>query len=262
MRYIKDYNMQCLTDRLYSLDALAEIASVSNGSDVIRESILAKIEKRRQIEKSYYSETELPDGSVRIRHPAIGVVELDHSAFPEPTQLFGNPCKSLVAYTFTISRADAILAPDGLVRYEPYELVGKFVASERSFNMMLCGAGRLEMPVNVEYVIGYKVEESIPSVMVNQGRTIASWLPGQVHAMGASINRIVGNLEAAKEKGGKLGKKDFELLVSSATSFAPSFIRNTSYRVSCVAEYAQEVNTARRMELEALICLRKKKESK
>ena len=79
MTYITKDNTVYLRDRMASLSILEDIARTSEGDDGIRESILAKISKAREADKARFSETVMDNGNVRLRHPAIAVVSVDHA---------------------------------------------------------------------------------------------------------------------------------------------------------------------------------------
>lgn len=262
MTYIKPSNTRYLQDRIKSLDALADVANSSTGDDAIRNSILAKIEQYRSDELARYSETKLPDGSVRIHHPGIGVVSVDHSVLPKPTDMFGNPTKSLTAYTITVSRADAIVTPEGLISYEPNEVVGQFKLSELSYNQMVANPSCGDFPVTIEKLKGFKIEPTIDSAFTSKPRHLANAIQKTVLQMSSQLSDLTGQLEAMHLKGGKLSQKVIDDLVRSEVPDARNFAGRLSHGIKKVAEFSQEVTTAQRIEIEAFISASKTKGDK
>lgn len=256
MNYLKPQHMQFLKDRDMSLDVLAGVAQAAKGDDAIRESILAKIEAYRAADRAQYTETQLPDGTVRVRHPSVAVIELDHYILPKPVQMFGNQCKSLVGYTLTISRADTVIHTDGLVSYEPHEVVGVFKLSETSFNHLISNPDRMGFAATIEMVKGYHIEPGIDSAFLGLGRKIAALIPADVHKMTDSLIKLTESLEELAAKGGKMTMKTIDEMARHGLPSPDGLARGVSYNIARVSEFAQEASTAQRLEIESLISLR------
>lgn len=256
MAYTKPQNTVHLRDRLASLDIFAQLANESDGNDALRDSILAKIKKRREAEKARYSETDLPNGSVRIRHPGIGVVTVAHDVLAEPVQMFGNKTKSLTAYTLTVSRADAIVTPEGLLSYEPYEVVAGFKLSELSYNQMVANPGSGAFPVEIQKIQGLNIEPTIESAFVGEARGLAMGVEKAVDKMSLDLADMIKVFEDFHAKGGKLTQKVIAEVVRSEIPSTWNYSDYLSYQISRVAEFSQGVATCQRIEIEALIGLK------
>jgi hypothetical protein len=261
MKYLKPQHMVCLNDRDVSLSVLADLATQAQGDEAIRQSILDKIERHRAADLAQYTETKLPDGTVRVRHPSVAVIELDHYILPKPVQMFGNHSKSLVGYTFTISRADIVVHSDGLVAYEPHEVVGVFKLSETSFNRLISNPDRMGYATTIEMVKGYHIEPTIDSAFTSLGRKIAAMIPAEVQKMTDNLAQVTQTLEGLAAKGGKLSKTSIDDLSRNLPS-TDGMARNASYNISRVSEFAQETTTTQRLEIEALISLRQRQGDK
>lgn len=255
MTYITSNNTIYLRDRLASLKVLEDMAHASEGSDAIRNSILAKIAQARETDKARYSETVMANGSTRIRHPGIAVVCVDHSVLDVPVQMFGNQTKSLTAYTMTVSRAEAIVSPEGLLSYEPYEVVGQIKLSELTYNQMVANPSARDFPVTIEKLKGHAIEPTIPCAFVNKARIIARTVESRVTRMGTQLGQLTQALEALHDKGGKMTQATMKD-VSSDVPSTYNFSRALSYDIAKVAEFSQEVTTAQRIEIEAFIAVK------
>lgn len=261
MRYITDNDVLFIKDRLASLESYREVAMQAQGDVRIRESILGKIQKEEDTLRASYFEQVDANGTTRVRHPSIAVIEVAHEILPEPRRLWGNKTKSLVAYTIEVSLADALIDTDGVIRYEPYELVGRFTVSEHIFNTMMAHNGHRSLPVNIEMIKGQVVEPAIPDVFQGEARILGTNIERSINSQGDRITDLIAALEERSIKGGKLP-------ASAIAEFAgienvPSRIKSdTSFHIGELAEFSHEVITAQRLEVEALIVRHRQQEAK
>jgi hypothetical protein len=252
MRYITPKNLVHINDRLASLDLYREVAMASSGDEAIRASILAKIQKEEDAIRASYFEKVEPNGSTRVRHPSIAVIEVCHDILSEPRRLFGNKINSLVTYTLTVSKADALIDIDGVIRYEPYEEVGRFTLSEQSFNSLLASTGGQSQPMNIESLQGWQIEPAIPDVFQASARTLGDQIDREIEARNGTLLRLIAYLQERQAKGGKLPGSEIEKL-SRTLDFPSTFVSNLCHSVGSIAEYAEKVASAQRLEIEALI---------
>lgn len=149
MQYIKPENLIVHEEKLLTLEVLREHTLACQGDGTIRERIIKKIDAQvAELKASVFERLEL-DGSIRIRHPSIGVMHINHEVLDEPKQLFASHIKSLVAYTITISRADAVVSQNQLIRYEPYEVITKLHMAEAAFAGLTSSPGRDHFPATL-----------------------------------------------------------------------------------------------------------------
>lgn len=259
MTYITKEHTVYLRDRLASLSVLEDIARASKGEEAIRESILSKISRAREADKARFTEVVMPNGNVHIRHPAIAVVTVDHGVLEAPIQMFGNKTKSLTAYTMTVSRAEAIVTPEGLLSYEPYEVVGQFKLSELSYNQMVANPSAGSFPVTIEKLKGHVVEPSIPCAFVDQPRQVSKTVEARVAQMGDRLAGLTQAMEALHAKGGKMSQSTISDLSRHGMPSTNNFSSALAFDIAKVAEFSQEVTTAQRIEIEAYIAVKQAK---
>jgi hypothetical protein len=248
MKYLNTNSTTYHQDRLKSLDILERLIDQSVDEGGLRESILAKIEGARKLECSKYVEAVQPDGSVLVRHPAIAVIELDHFVLDVPKQLFGNPCKSLSAYRFTVSRAEVIISPEGVFRYIPYEAVSQFMCSERSFTSMIIVTSD-DVPVSLERMKGLEIETEIPSLFEADGAQAVASLYRANQNISTGFTNLISELEGAAEK-----------LVNSASHLPLGYVNNSSYAISTISRHASHEAMSLRLEVESFTAMRQSKE--
>lgn len=261
MRFITEENLLYVRDRLASLETYREVALQAQGDERIRESVLAKIKKEADALGACFFEQVDANGTTRVRHPSIAVIEVAHEILPQPRRLWGNKIKSLVAYTIEVSLADALIDVDSVIRYEPYELVGRFTVSEHTFNTMMAQNGNRSLPVNIDMLKGHTVEPSIPDVFEAEARILGANIDRSLNSQGNRITRLIGALEERSQKGGKLSASSIEEFAKIGE--VPSRIKSdTSHHIGELAEFSHEVITAQRLEVEALIALHRQQEAK
>lgn len=259
MTYITPRNLVYINDRLASLNQYREVAMASSGDESIRASILAKIQKEEDdIRASYFEKVE-PNGSTRVRHPSIAVIEVRHDILKEPRRLFANKINSLVTYTLTVSQADAVIDLDGVIRYEPYAEVGRFTVSEQSFNSLLASTGGQTQPMNIESLQGWKIEPSIPDFFNAEANILGAQIDREIAARNKPFLALIDQLQERQAKGGKLPTSVIEKL-SGILGVSDMLIVNMSHHVKMIAEYTQVVTTAQRLELEAVIRVHQQQE--
>ncbi|WP_274644334.1 hypothetical protein [Pseudomonas serbica] len=252
MTYITPKNLVHINDRLASLELYREVAMASSGDESIRASILAKIQMEEDAIRASYFERVEPNGSTRVRHPTIAVIEVRHDILTEPRRLFANKINSLVTYTLAVSQADAVIDLDGVIRYEPYAEVGRFTVSEQSFNSLLASTGGQSQPMNIESLQGWLIEAAIPDFFEASARTLGDQVDREIEARNRTLVGLIESLQERQTKGGKLPASEIEKL-SRILDFPSTFVSNLCHSVGAIAEYAETVTSAQRLEIEALI---------
>ena len=259
MTYITPNNLVHINDRLASLDVYREVALASAGDERVQASILAKIQKAEDAIRASYFEKVEPNGSTRVRHPTIAVIEVCHDILKEPRRLFANKINSLVTYTLTVSQADAVIDIDGVIRYEPYAEIGRFTLSEQSFNNLLASEGGQTQPMNIESLHGWLIEPAIPDMFFAEARILGDQIDREIRTRNRSFVELLDELQERQAKGGKLPAAVIEKL-SGILGLPAMLIGNMGHHVKMLAEYAQEVTTSQRLELEAVIRIHQQQE--
>ena len=261
MRYITEQNLRYVRDKLASLETFREVALLAKGDESLRASVLAKIKKEEDALSVCFFEQVDDKGTTRVRHPSIAVIEVAHEILPQPRRLWGSKIKSLVAYTIEVSLADALVDVEGVIRYEPYELVGRFIVSEQTFNTMMAQNGDRSLPVNIEMLKGHTAEPSIPDVFQSEARILGDNIDNSLNVQGNRLCNLIYELEKRSQNGGKLSNGSIEQM--SKIGDVPSRIKSdTAYHIGALAEFSHEVITAQRLEVEALIALYRQQEAK
>jgi hypothetical protein len=88
---------------------------------------------------------------------------------------------------------------------------------------------------------------------------VARSVEASVNQMAQRLDNLMNVLEGLHDKGGKMSQATATSLVRSEVPSASSFSRTLSFNISKVAEFSQEVTTAQRVEIEALIALKQAK---
>lgn len=260
MPYIKPTNLLYHQDALLTLEALREHTLACAGD--AQAGILAKIDARLEKLKASVFERVEPNGDTRVRHPAIGVMALRHELLDTPTQLFASAVKSLVDYTVTVHRADAVISQDGLIRYEPYEQLVELKMTEAAFNQLITSPGGEAQPATLLQAVGFAVEPLVPDVLSATQTLMAKSLEDCLDDTEQSVDKLVDSLRQLASKGTKPTQKMRADLVREISLLSAAVITGPSYELSNLGEFAEQVKAQSRMEMEAAIALHLQRGSK
>lgn len=260
MPYIKPTNMLYHQDAVLTLEALREHTLACAGD--AQAGILAKIDARLEKIKASMFERVEPNGDTRVRHPAIGVMGLRHELLKTPTQLFASPVKSLVDYTVTIHRADAVITQEGLIRYEPYEQLLELKMTESAFNQLITSPGREAQPATLLQATGFLVEPLVPDVKSAAQTLIAKGLEECLNSTEQSVNELVETLRQLASKGTKPTQKVSAVILQETSLLSVAVITGPSFELSNLGEFAEQVKAQSRLEMEAAIALHLQKGNK
>ena len=262
MPYIKPANLIYHQDSLLTLEALREHTLASTGDTAVQAGILAKIDARLDKLKASVFEREEPNGDTRVRHPAIGVMALRHELLDTPTQLFASAVKSLVDYTVTVHRADAVISKDGLIRYEPYEQLVELKMTETAFNQLITSPGRSAQPATLLQVVGFVVEPLVPDVQAAAQTLIAKSLEDCLDGTEQSMSVLVDTLRQVASKGSKPTQKLSTGILRETSLLCSAVVTGPSHQLSNLGEFAEQVKAQSRLEMEAAIALHLQKGNK
>ena len=253
MNYIKPDNLIFHNDALDTLKVLREHAMACEGDASLREGIIIKIDARIAQMKASVFEREEANGDMRIRHPSIGVMCVNHERLEQPTQLFAAHIKSLVAFTITISRADAIIGKDGLVRYEPYEVITKLMMSEAAYAELITSPGSGRLPGTFEVAKHYRVDPYLPDAMANQRTLLARSVEGCLEGTQEWTSILTNLIDAVAQKPSKPSVKAADEIRKYTSMVEGSVVASPSYGLRQLAEFAEVVKAHSQQEIEALI---------
>ncbi|AYG48121.1 hypothetical protein DV532_28045 (plasmid) [Pseudomonas sp. Leaf58] len=260
MQYIKPENLIFHNDALVTLEVLREHTLGCEGDEAVRLGILSKIDRRIAELKASVFERREANGSIRVRHPAIGVLCIDHETLKEPTQLFASHIKSLVAFTITISRADAIIGVDGLIDYEPYEEIARFKMTASAFSELITSPGRGHHPATFEFAKYYRIDPYLPDAMANSKTLLARSVENCLDGTQEWLSNLAGLISEAAEKSAKPTLKAVAEMQKYTSMLELSVVAGPGYNLARLAEFAEVVKAHSQQEIEALIALHKMNE--
>ena len=260
MQYIKPENLIFHNDALVTLEVLREHTLGCAGDEAVRQGILDKIDARIAAVKASVFERTEANGAIRVRHPAIGVMCIDHETLSEPTQLFASHIKSLVAFTITISRADAIIGVDGLISYEPYEEIARFKMSEAAFNDLISSPGRAHHPGTFEFSKHYRIDPYLPDALANSKTLLSRSLENCLDGTQEWLGILTGLITETAEKSAKPPVKAVTDMQKYTSMLEASVVSGPAFGLARLAEFAELVKAHSQQEVEALIAFHKMNE--
>jgi len=263
MSYIRPENLSYHNDKVDALDHLRQMTLNNEGGDErIRNSILAKIEAKQAELAARICETMEADGTVRVRHPSIGTITFNQQIENEPQQLFGSAVKALTTFTVTIALADAVISPEGVLSYDPYETLATFKLSETALSGMVTDIGGGTNAVTIQSAKGYDIEPYVLDAMTNTATRMRDHLDNTLENTAANFDKFITQVHNELEKGGKLGKATSEALIREATGLPVGMTNNPAFALKCLGEYTDSVRLSAQLEIEAAIRLSQQKEIK
>lgn len=251
MEYIQAENMVGIKQRLYSLATIRQLAVQSDSNPQLQQSILAKLDAEKVRIQNLAFEKTLEDGRICVRHPGIGCITVEHGRLDTPERLFGNRAKSVLAYTLTVSRADALISPSGSIEYVPYQAVARVRMSETAFCNFLANeqASPATMLEHATADIEAPIEDAISAIPLRLSQSMKRITEkSKERALEARQAAL-----AAKEKGGKLSQSTMKEIQEAINASSLNLVSNMEFIVKCFSEYSDEVAMEQRTEIEALI---------
>lgn len=262
MPYIRKENLVYHNDKLQTLNCLRAMAMESKGDERIRQSILSKVDKLETELKERVSETTDADGSVRVRHPSVATITFNQRLEPQAKQLFGSAVKALTVFDVEIALADALISPQGVISYQPYETVARFQMSESAIAGMVTDIGGGTNPVTIVEASGYDIQPYIPDAMTNTAVRMREHLEDTLSRTAVRFDTFLEDVKAELSKGGKLGVKAADEIIREATNIPIGMASNPAWALACLGEYTDSVRMSAQLEIEAAVRLSQQKGNK
>lgn len=255
MNYIQERNLTYHNDKLATLEYLRDLAESSTGDAKIQESILSKIAALTEELESQVAETMDEDGTIRVRHPSIGVVTFSQSLTSEPLQLFGSPIKSLTVTEVNVCLAEALISPDGVIRYQPYETIATFQLSDAALSSMITDIGGGTAPATILKAKGYDIEPYVPDAMTVTASRLQSHLRDTLEDTAQRFEQFIGTVTTEIGKGGKLSAKATAQIMKDAHTISTHIASNPTFALMGIGEYSDAVRMTAQLEIEAALRL-------
>lgn len=242
--------MQSLSDlnyRLNALDALEAIVDDIADFDQ-QERIRGEVDVSRKSLLAQYSEVEQDDGSVLVKHPAIGVISIEDVLCDKSTKLFYSMVNSLSVKRIKVYKADALISPDETITYINRTLQLEVQMTQSAYIKMMATYGRGIQPATLtkmgDQVIEYEGDLSsmTSQLLLENALTVID----RVSALQESLEE---KAASAMAKRGQLTKSAREAMLHNARILGQWTEKNPAFQASLLAEHAEKRSTEAKMEL-------------
>lgn len=235
-KYIKAKHTRFLRSNLSEIDGAIAIATNIDDKE-LSSSIINKLSISKMRLLSEYGEFLCDDGSIIVRHPAIGYIEISTKVNESPRKLFAARVNSPTSNTVKIFKADAKISKNGTVSYVNKVNILDMEMSQPAFSLFLSSRGGTPSPGTIISKDGVSAE-LVPDV--NNFR--AANMIKEVHGAVVGFENLADNLHSffseIQEKGSKMSAKSTQEIISSAGTIGTWVEKNPSFYVSRLSEFA------------------------
>lgn len=259
MTYITPKNTRFLNQHVIDTNILIDMIERHQPEGDLKQSLITKLKNNIAGLKSLVAETVLADGSTKIMHPSIYQVQIKQERAENPERLFCSRVRSIYPYTITVSQADAIISPEGVVSYTPTHERMVFQMSEPAFSSLISGDG--ESGGTLRKLDGVDAPELLEDAMLTGMRSVSSSQESEYDDRMNSLKQAIALFSKAQEKGGKLSAKDKNEITKKISS-SGQMAGNLGFFIKRVGEMTESVASEQRVEIEAVIRFNKKGQEK
>jgi hypothetical protein len=245
--YLKPEHTTHLRDSLSKIDGTILLAKKIDDGEMSA-SIISKLKAKKASILSAYGEYPQADGSLIVKHPAIGYITIESEVCDEPRRLFASRVKSLSSNMIRIYGADAQAQANGSVSYINRRLLLEMEMSQIAFSQLLANPGRNHYPgtirsKNSETVIQVPdMNEIRMSLMFNEAQRMTSRLDEWA-------DELLSGIVSAIEKGGVMSKRDRTDMAKNAQILSVWTEKNPAFYAERLAEFSDETTTDIKLEV-------------
>ena len=247
LKYLTPDTTVRMRQSLAEMQGALEVAK-SIPDPTIAASVVAKIEKSIADLKSRYGEVHNPDGSVLVKHPAIGFITVEEAMVDEPVRLFASRVKALSTNRVKLYNADALVHADGHVTYENRVLLIDVEMSQMAFALLIANPGSGEYAATIRNLNGTEV--SYDGDLNNiRGKLMFEETQGHTEGIAQWAKKIVAGAREAAEKGGSMSKGARDQMDHDAKVLETWGLSNPAYYAKRLAEFAASTTNDMKMEV-------------
>lgn len=245
--YLTFGSLRQLNSSLNELDALDTFIDEITDADQ-QERIRHQIALQRHDLLGQYSEVEQEDGSVLIKHPAIGVISIEDTLCDKSTRLFYAMVNSLSIKRIRVYKADALVSPNETITYINRRLHLEVKMTQSAYIKMMANSGRETQPATLTQIGDQAIEyEGDMSSMASQMLYENSM--SVIDRVSTWQQALEDKTDAALTKRGPLSKASREAMLRDVRILGSWTEQNPVFQASLLAEHAEKRSAEAKMEL-------------
>jgi hypothetical protein len=233
--------------------AVAEMSGIIAVAQTIKDPVLsASIVSKTQYAidelKARYAEIENEDGTVLVKHPAIGYVTVDEALCEEPVRLFASKVQSLSTNRIRLYGADALVGVDGNVTYVNRKLIIDVEMTQMAFASLLANPGRGEYAATIRELNGVPVSYD-GDLNSKRGKLMFNESLNSTEGMAQWAVKLVEQAQEAANKGGTLSKGARAEMDKNAEVLSSWTESNPAFYAQLLADFTASTTTDMKMEI-------------
>jgi hypothetical protein len=248
--YLTPDTLERLRAALSEYAALTSIAEKIQ-DESIRISVMDKIEAAKLANLDRYAEIKNPDGTVLVKHPAIGFVTIDEVEQKEPIRLFASRVKSMSTMRICVHQADALVDVMGNISYINRDLIMEVEMTQAAFAGVVSVSNGENFPMTIRNFDGAPIEfEGDMNSVRNQ--LIMSDTQAMTTRLDGRVKDLLGKVMEHAAGGKALSAKARDEINMSARVVRSWTEENPAYYAKRLGEFTAQTTADIKMEVEAM----------
>jgi hypothetical protein len=231
-------------------EGLLEVAEAITDPQM-RERVIAKLNAARKAFQALYGEVQNADGTLLVKHPAIGFITIDEIVKEEPERLFASRVKSMSSLMIRIYRADGLISEAGSVTYVNRDLLLEVEMSQSEFAGVVSTSMGTSFAATIRSNMGKKVdfEGDLNSV---RNQLIMSDTLEMTSRLDERVAIVLKKIADSAGEGKPVGAKLRQEIAFDAGIVKDWTDSNPAYYAKRLGEFTAQTTSDIRMEVESM----------
>lgn len=219
--------------------------------EVIRESVMDKINASSKAYRDQYAEYSNSDGSIVVKHPGIGFITVDEEVLEEPERLFASRVKSMSIMRICLYQADALVDGNGSVSYINKRIILEVEMTQAAFSGLVAHGSGERFPSTIRNKNGDAVifEGDISSI---RNQMIMSDTLDMTKRLDERVKKLLDTVKTHAESGKAMSAKARDAVAFDAGIVKDWTDSNPGYYAKRLGQYTAETTADIKMEVDAL----------
>ncbi|MEG0869651.1 MAG: hypothetical protein RSG77_21800 [Hafnia sp.] len=228
------------------LGVIAVAKSIQDAA--LSESIITKIQLQIDELHGLYGEIHNDDGTVLVKHPAIGFVTVEERLCEEPVRLFASKVKSLSTNRVCLYRADALVDLVGNVSYVNRKLLVDVEMTQMAYAALLANPGRGHYAATIRKLgdVAVTYDGDLNGI---RGKLMFEESQNVTEGMAKWAQSLVSVAQQAADKGGLMSKAARAKMDQDASVLSSWTASNPEHYATVLADFTSSTSTDMKMEV-------------
>lgn len=235
---------------LKSSEELKSLMRIAEGiaDKRVSANVIAKAKKAHDDLNARYGETLHADGSVLVKHPAIGYVTVEERLCNEPKHLFAASTRSLSTTIISLYATDALIKPDGSVSYINQNLLIEVEMTPMAFANLVASPGCGHMPATLLKTGGRDIQYE-GDLSTIRGQLMFDMTQESTEGIAQWVEKIVEAAQNSSAKGGVMSRSARNEMDKNADTLLRWSEENPPFYAEILADFAANTTADVKMEV-------------